>query len=119
MAAGDFTAFGIVEGNALKELISNMEISGGGSKNEYGKNVGGRIGYNIPLEDGSLDGYELVKVDVTKLTREALKEYTELGNKERGEKGRGGKERGGEERGGKEAREDDKKERDTGEESVK
>ena len=36
-----------------------------------------------PLEDGSLDGYELVKVDVTKLTREALKEYTELGNKER------------------------------------
>jgi len=36
-----------------------------------------------PLEDGSLDGYELVKVDVTKLTREALKEYTDLGNKER------------------------------------
>ena len=36
-----------------------------------------------PLEDGSLDGYELVKVDVTKLTRESLKEYTELGNKER------------------------------------
>ena len=36
-----------------------------------------------PLEDGSWDGYELVKVDVTKLTREALKEYTELGNKER------------------------------------
>ena len=55
MAAGDFTAFGIVEGNALKELISNMEISGGGSKNEYGKNVGGRIGYNIPLEDGSFN----------------------------------------------------------------
>ncbi len=36
-----------------------------------------------PLEDGSLDGYELTKVDITKLTREALKEYTELGNKER------------------------------------
>lgn len=36
-----------------------------------------------PLEDGSLDGYELTKVDVTKLTREALKEYAELGNKER------------------------------------
>ena len=36
-----------------------------------------------PLEDGSLDGYELTKVDVTKLTREALKEYPELGNKER------------------------------------
>lgn len=36
-----------------------------------------------PLEDGSLDGYELTKVDVTKLTREALKEFTELGTKER------------------------------------
>ncbi|MEY3057132.1 MAG: hypothetical protein RL548_65 [Bacteroidota bacterium] len=36
-----------------------------------------------PLEDGSLDGYDLTKVDVTKLTREALKAYTDLGNKER------------------------------------
>jgi 2-oxoglutarate/2-oxoacid ferredoxin oxidoreductase subunit alpha len=36
-----------------------------------------------PLEDGSLDSYELIKVDVTKLTREALKEFTELGTKER------------------------------------
>lgn len=36
-----------------------------------------------PLEDGSLDGYELTKVDVTKLTREALKEFAELGTKER------------------------------------
>ncbi|MFN3666153.1 MAG: 2-oxoacid:acceptor oxidoreductase subunit alpha [Sediminibacterium sp.] len=36
-----------------------------------------------PLDDGSLDGYELTKVDVTKLTREALKEFTELGTKER------------------------------------
>jgi 2-oxoglutarate ferredoxin oxidoreductase subunit alpha len=36
-----------------------------------------------PLEDGSLDGYELTKVDVTKLTREALKSNTELGTKER------------------------------------
>ena len=36
-----------------------------------------------PLEDGSLDGYDLTKVDVTKLTREALKSYTELGIKER------------------------------------
>ncbi|MFX9023794.1 2-oxoglutarate ferredoxin oxidoreductase subunit alpha, partial [Acinetobacter baumannii] len=26
-----------------------------------------------PLEDGSLDGYSLTKVDVTKLTRESLK----------------------------------------------
>ncbi|MFY8128391.1 MAG: 2-oxoacid:acceptor oxidoreductase subunit alpha [Chitinophagaceae bacterium] len=36
-----------------------------------------------PLEDGSLDGYEVTKVDVTKLTREALKDVGELGTKER------------------------------------
>lgn len=36
-----------------------------------------------PLEDGSLDGYHVTKVDVTKLTREALKDFTELGTKER------------------------------------
>jgi 2-oxoglutarate ferredoxin oxidoreductase subunit alpha len=36
-----------------------------------------------PLEDGSLQSYEVIKVDVTKLTREALKEFTELGVKER------------------------------------
>ncbi len=36
-----------------------------------------------PLEDGSLDGYELTTVDVTKLTREALKDFTDLGTKER------------------------------------
>lgn len=36
-----------------------------------------------PLEDGSLDSYELTKVDVTKLTRETLKAFTELGTKER------------------------------------
>ena len=36
-----------------------------------------------PLEDGSLDSYDLTKVDVTKLTREALAAYTDLGVKER------------------------------------
>ena len=36
-----------------------------------------------PLEDGSLDNYEVIKIDVTKLTREALKDFPELGNKER------------------------------------
>ena len=36
-----------------------------------------------PLEDGSLEGYELTKVDVTKLTRESLKDFTDLGTKER------------------------------------
>lgn len=36
-----------------------------------------------PLEDGSLDSYEVIRIDVTKLTREALKDFPELGNKER------------------------------------
>lgn len=36
-----------------------------------------------PLEDGSLDAFEVIKIDVTKLTREALKEFTDLGVKER------------------------------------
>ncbi|MDB5211188.1 MAG: 2-oxoacid:acceptor oxidoreductase, alpha subunit, partial [Sediminibacterium sp.] len=36
-----------------------------------------------PLEDGSLDSYDVTKIDVTKLTREALKDFPELGNKER------------------------------------
>lgn len=36
-----------------------------------------------PLEDGSLHNYELITIDVTKLTREALKEFTTLGMKEK------------------------------------
>ena len=35
-----------------------------------------------PLEDFSLTNYEVIKIDVTKLTREALKEY-EMGTKEK------------------------------------
>lgn len=35
-----------------------------------------------PLEDGSLSNYGVVRIDVTKMTREALKEYT-LGTKEK------------------------------------
>ncbi|TAD86281.1 MAG: 2-oxoacid:acceptor oxidoreductase subunit alpha [Bacteroidetes bacterium] len=35
-----------------------------------------------PLEDGSLNAYELIKIDVTKITREALKEFT-MGTKEK------------------------------------
>jgi 2-oxoglutarate/2-oxoacid ferredoxin oxidoreductase subunit alpha len=35
-----------------------------------------------PLDDNSLDGYELMRMDVTKMTREALKEFT-LGTKEK------------------------------------
>lgn len=35
-----------------------------------------------PLDNGTLDGYEVVKMDVTKMTREALKEFT-MGMKEK------------------------------------
>ena len=35
-----------------------------------------------PLEDNSLDDYEVIKIDVTKMTREALKEFT-IGMKEK------------------------------------
>jgi len=35
-----------------------------------------------PLEDNSLDNYEVIKIDVTKMTREALKEFT-MGMKEK------------------------------------
>jgi 2-oxoglutarate ferredoxin oxidoreductase subunit alpha len=35
-----------------------------------------------PLEDGSLDNYELIKIDVAKMTREALKEFS-MGMKEK------------------------------------
>ncbi len=35
-----------------------------------------------PLEDNSLDGYEVIKMDVTKMTREALKDIT-MGTKEK------------------------------------
>src|SRR5919112_67715 len=34
-----------------------------------------------PIEDGSLQGYEVIRMDITKMTREALKEYA-LGTKE-------------------------------------
>ncbi|MEO8117309.1 MAG: 2-oxoacid:acceptor oxidoreductase subunit alpha, partial [Bacteroidota bacterium] len=36
-----------------------------------------------PLEDGSLDGYEVIEMDVTRMTREALKDFTTLGTKEK------------------------------------
>jgi 2-oxoglutarate ferredoxin oxidoreductase subunit alpha len=36
-----------------------------------------------PLEDGSLDAFEVIKMDVTKMTREALKEFGDLGIKEK------------------------------------
>src|SRR2546427_640898 len=35
-----------------------------------------------PLEDNSLDSYEVIKIDVTRMTREALKDIT-MGTKEK------------------------------------
>ena len=35
-----------------------------------------------PIEDDTLDGYEVIKMDITKMTREALKEY-QMGTKEK------------------------------------
>ncbi len=36
-----------------------------------------------PIEDDTLQGYEVIKMDVTKMTREALKDATTLGTKEK------------------------------------
>src|SRR6187549_2327688 len=36
-----------------------------------------------PLDDGSLDAYELIVIDVTKMTRESLKDFITLGMKEK------------------------------------
>ena len=55
MAAGDFTAYGIIDSDKFKSIINNLQLSGGGSSNQYGKQIGGRIGYNIPLEDGNIN----------------------------------------------------------------
>ncbi|MFP5042671.1 2-oxoacid:acceptor oxidoreductase subunit alpha [Parasediminibacterium sp. JCM 36343] len=60
------------------KIIAN--IDGFDSKNLRLANYADGIN---PLEDGSLEGYELIKVDVTKLTREALKDNHDLGTKER------------------------------------
>ena len=59
------------------KIIAN--IDGFDSKNLRLANYADGIN---PLEDGSLEGFELIKMDVTKMTREALKEIT-LGTKEK------------------------------------
>jgi 2-oxoglutarate ferredoxin oxidoreductase subunit alpha len=59
------------------KIIAN--IDGFDSKNLRLANYADGIN---PLEDGSLEGFEVIKMDVTKMTREALKEIT-LGTKEK------------------------------------
>ncbi len=65
---------------ALKKggkIIANIE--GFDSKNLRLANYADGVS---PLENGSLDSYELIKIDVTKMTREALKDIT-MGMKEK------------------------------------
>jgi 2-oxoglutarate ferredoxin oxidoreductase subunit alpha len=59
------------------KIIAN--IDGFDSKNLRLANYADGIN---PIEDGSLEGFEVIKMDVTKMTREALKEIT-LGTKEK------------------------------------
>jgi 2-oxoglutarate ferredoxin oxidoreductase subunit alpha len=73
---------------ALKSNLSNLKKGGIIIANTDGydtKNL--RLanypeGIN-PLEDGTLDGYKVYKIDVTKLTRESLAEMSGLGMKEK------------------------------------
>ncbi len=60
------------------KIIANIE--GFDSKNLRLANYAESIS---PLEDGSLNNFEVIKIDVTKLTREALKDFTDLGMKEK------------------------------------
>lgn len=73
---------------ALKANLSNLKkggkiianIEGFDAKNLRLANYTDGVS---PLENGSLDGYELIKIDVTKLTREAVKDFPDLGMKEK------------------------------------
>ena len=67
--------------NSLKKsgkIIAN--IDGFDAKNLRLANYADGIN---PLDNDSLQNYEIIKIDVTKLTREALKEFPELGMKEK------------------------------------
>lgn len=63
--------------NLKKEGILIANISGFDAKNLR------LSGYeNNPLEDGTIDGYQVIKIDVTKMTRDALSDI-EMGIKEK------------------------------------
>jgi 2-oxoglutarate ferredoxin oxidoreductase subunit alpha len=67
--------------SALKKngkIIANIE--GFDAKNLRLANYADGIN---PLENGSLEGYDVIKMDVTKLTLETLKDFTTLGTKEK------------------------------------
>ncbi len=72
---------------ALKTNLSSLKKSGIIIANIEGFDVKNLRLANYPdginpLEDGSLEGYQVIKMEVTKLTRETLKDFT-LGTKEK------------------------------------
>ncbi len=67
----------------LKELKKNgkiiVNVDGFDAKNLRLANYPDGVN---PLENGSLDGYDVIRIDVTKITRESLKDF-EMGTKEK------------------------------------
>ncbi|MFN2424557.1 MAG: 2-oxoacid:acceptor oxidoreductase subunit alpha [Cryomorphaceae bacterium] len=77
----------VMNAAALKANLSRLKIGGAIIANTAGfdkknLNLAGYIDAVNPLEDNSLGKYRVIEIDVTKLTREALKE-TSLGIKEK------------------------------------
>ena len=83
----DYDVLVAMNAAALKTNLARVKKGGTVIVNEEGfdtKNL--RLakieGEKSPLEDGTLDGFEVFKIEITKLTRECLKE-SELGTKEK------------------------------------
>ncbi len=77
----------VMNAAALKANLHNLKLSGTIIANTAGfdkknLNLAGYIDNANPLADNSLGKYRLIEIDITKLTREALKE-TSLGIKEK------------------------------------
>ncbi len=71
---------------ALKASLPELQRSGTIIVNTdaFTKQNLSKAGYSAdPLEDGSLDGYQVLAIPMTSLNREALSEFAELTNKER------------------------------------
>lgn len=71
---------------ALKVTLPELEQGGLiiANSDAFTKQNLTKAGYTTnPLEDGSLDGYQVIQVPMETLNREALKEFTSLSNKEK------------------------------------
>jgi 2-oxoglutarate ferredoxin oxidoreductase subunit alpha len=71
---------------ALKVTLPELEHGGLiiANSDAFTKQNLTKAGYMTnPLEDGSLDGYQVIQVPMEALNREALKEFTSLSNKEK------------------------------------